>query len=84
MPGKLPLLDLQCTPADWHNKSVLPPWVIQELEQERLQNEEEERLRSLRIELPQSSKHEDGAPVAPPGGVNIVDISPRDPNVIDL
>lgn len=63
---------------------MLPPWVIQELEQERLRHEEDERLRSQRIELPQSSKHEDGAPVAPTGGVNIVDISPRDPNVINL
>jgi len=64
---------------------VLPPWVIQELEEERRRREEEERVRSSRIELPQSSKHDDEIPSAPvAGGVSIVDISPRDPNVIDL
>lgn len=80
------------TPADlrwrrrgWHNVIVpLPPWIIQELEEERLRREEEERVRSSRIELPQSS-----SPPAEEGNgggarVAVVDISPRDPNVIDI
>jgi hypothetical protein len=62
----------------------LPPWVIQELEEERLRREEEERVRSSRIELPQSWKHDDDSPLTPPGAVHIVDISPRDANVIEI
>ena len=65
----------------------LPPWVIEEREQERLRRTEEERVRSLRIELPQTpqsveSEHPQGTP-----RVRILEISPTDhalDNVIDV
>jgi hypothetical protein len=70
----------------------LPPWVIDELNEDRARREEEERVRSRRIELPQTS-HEDGelpadrgagAVPARPAAVVVVDISPADDNVFDL
>jgi hypothetical protein len=63
---------------------VLPPWVIQELEEERRRREEEERARSQRIELPQVVEDRSEEARSPVGGVVIVDISPRDANVIDI
>jgi hypothetical protein len=67
----------------------MPPWVIEEIEQERLQKEEEERAsRANRIELPQNPGEErpthDAKPATPTSGVHIVDISPRDENSFDL
>ena len=69
----------------------LPPWIIQELEEERARREEEERVRSSRIELPQlnelnerSSNERERASERSVGGVAVLDISPRDANVIDI
>jgi hypothetical protein len=67
----------------------VPPWVIEQMEQERLRQEEDERRRSQRIELPQTigeapnEDDEDGDHRAqrneprPPRRVEILDISPR-------
>jgi hypothetical protein len=63
---------------------VLPPWVIQEIEEERHRREEEDRARSQRIELPQVVEERSEEARSPVGGVVIVDISPRDENVIDI
>jgi hypothetical protein len=68
----------------------VPPWVIDEIENERARRDEEERSRRNRIELPQSPRDDEGrAPPtetarAPVGGVVVVDISPRPDNCIDL
>ena len=70
--------------VDWHTVGVLPPWVIQELEEERRRREEEDRARSQRIELPQVVEERSEEARSPLGGVVIVDISPRDENVIDI
>ncbi len=78
--------NLRCRLGGWHTLEVpLPPWIIQELENERRQREEEERSRSSRIELPQTPAGavEEGGPKRT-GGVHILDISPRNDNVIDL
>lgn len=63
---------------------MLPPWVIQEIAEERQRREEDDRARGVRIEPPMPV--DDGAEVALPraGGVMIIDISPRDDSVIDL
>lgn len=68
---------------------MLPPWVVQEIEEEeRRQREEDERARSNRIELPQLTEEfteeRSGEARPPVGGVLIVDISPRDDSFIDL
>jgi hypothetical protein len=63
---------------------MLPPWVIRELEEERLRREEEERGRQQRIELPQVVDNRAEEARSPVGGVVIVDISPQDANVIDI
>ncbi len=54
------------------------------MEEERRRREEEERARGVRIELPQVIEEgsEEARPVS--SGVVIVDISPRDHDVIDL
>jgi hypothetical protein len=61
----------------------MPPWVIEELEQERLRRDEEDRRQSQRIELPQTSGETlEDAPVKRPEAVRpdrrveIFDISP--------
>ncbi len=82
----LQVVDLRCVVRGWHTVEVpLPPWIIQELENERRQREEEERSRSSRIELPQTPAGavEEVGPKRT-GGVHILDISPRNDNVIDL
>jgi hypothetical protein len=82
----LQVVDLRCVLTGWHTVGVpLPPWIIQELENERRQREEEERSRSSRIELPQTpaGAMEEGGPQRT-GGVHILDISPRNDNVIDI
>ncbi len=82
----LQVVDLRSLVGGWHTVGVpLPPWIIQELENERRQREEEERSRSSRIELPQTPAGavEEGGPKRT-GGVHILDISPRNDNVIDL
>lgn len=76
--------DLRELPVDWHTEVVLPPWVIQELEEERRRREEDDRARSQRIELPQVVEDRSEEARSPAGGVVIVDISPRDDNVIDI
>lgn len=72
--------------AGRHTHAVpLPPWVIEELEDERRKRDEEERVRSSRIELPQTpmgTSRDDTA--LPPGALHIVDISPVDTSVIDI
>ena len=67
----------------------VPPWVIDQLRDERARREEEERVRSQRIELPQTGPDEDGArersaetPVS--AGLIVVDVSPVADNCIDL
>lgn len=76
--------DLRRLLACWHTVGVLPPWVIQELEEERRRREEDERARSHRIELPQVTEERAEEARSPLGGVMIIDISPRDENVLDL
>ncbi len=65
----------------------LPPWVIDELQQERARRDEEDRVRSQRIELPQIPVESEGRadeqqPVAP--SVVVVHISPALDGAIDL
>jgi len=77
---------LRTLTGGWHTVFVpLPPWIIQELENERRQREEEERSRSSRIELPQTPMDvvEEASP-ARRGGVHVVEISPSFDNIIDL
>jgi hypothetical protein len=64
----------------------LPPWVIEELEDDRRRRDEEERVRSSRIELPQTpmGTSRDDTVTLPPGTLHIVDISPIDSSVIDI
>ncbi len=71
----------------------MPPWVIDQLRDERARREEEDRVRSQRIELPQTGLTDDpprerGADTStrtPSGsGVMIVDVSPVADNCIDL
>ena len=76
--------DLRDPSLGWHSRGVLPPWVIQEIAEERQRREEDDRARGVRIEPPMPI--DDDAEVALPrtGGVVIIDISPRDDSVIDL
>ncbi|MDP2343314.1 MAG: hypothetical protein Q8O67_20315 [Deltaproteobacteria bacterium] len=63
----------------------LPPWIIAELEDEHHRREEQERVRSSRIELPQASvSDEEHQPTHRPSSLHILDISPVDTNVIDI
>ncbi len=86
MPGspRIGVADLRGLLAGWHTVGVLPPWVIQEIEEERHRREEEDRARSQRIELPLVVEERSEEARSPVGGVVIVDISPRDENVIDI
>ena len=71
--------------SGWHTGGVLPPWIIQEIEEERQRREQDDRARGVRIEPPMPV--DDDVEEAKPhrgGGVMIIDISPRDDNVIDL
>jgi len=67
----------------------VPPWVIDQIRDERARRDEEERVRSQRIELPQTSPHEEvardrGTNNAGSSGVVVVDVSPVADNCIDL
>jgi hypothetical protein len=67
----------------------LPPWVIDELQQERARREEEDRVRSRRIELPQTDGIADEESTADqaravPCGVVVVRISPPNDGCIDV
>ena len=76
---------LQQTRSGWHTGRVLSPWIIQEIEEERRRREQDDRARGVRIEPPMPV--EDDVEEAKPhggGGVMIIDISPRNDNVIDL
>jgi hypothetical protein len=75
----------------WHDQFMpLPPWVIDELSDERARREEEERSRSRRIELPQTPA--DGGDVGRDRGAGaverrapvVLDISPRNDGAFDL
>jgi hypothetical protein len=84
-------LTLAGVAGHWHDPTMpVPPWVIDEIENERARRDEEERSRRHRIELPQSPRDDEGrrptpeTARAPAGGVVVVDISPRPDNCIDL
>jgi hypothetical protein len=67
----------------------MPPWVIEELQQERARREEDERVRSQRIELPQTDAediagHARDVARPAPAAVVVVSISPVLDGVIDL
>jgi hypothetical protein len=66
----------------------IPPWVIEQMKDERARREEEERVRSQRIELPQTGGVDDNSPdratEAPSTGLVIVDVSPRADNCVDI
>ena len=85
--GEQRLANLATVRRGWHHSQMpLPPWVIQEIEEERSEREEDARVRSSRIELPQQP-HEEALPAAREpvrGGVTIFQISPQDDSVLDI
>jgi hypothetical protein len=66
---------------------TMEPWIIERLEEEERERREQDEARRSRIELPQTrpaTAPEPGAAPPPAGGVQIVDISPRSENTIDV
>jgi len=62
---------------------LIPPWIIDELEEER--RREDEQRPSMELPLEEAREREPSAPQRTENrGVMIVDISPADPTVIRL
>jgi hypothetical protein len=67
----------------------VPPWVIDQMQQERARRDEEDRIRSQRIELPQTgvaddTRRERAAESPTASSVVVVDVSPIADNCIDI